>query len=148
MKGYLEIRCVDSQPADMILSVPALIKGVFYEDDCLLAVWDLVKGWSPEERAELYRTVPRAGLRARIRKLQLADVARELVAIAREGLERQNCLDSRGDNESIYLDRLEDSVRRGVCPAERVIEKWKSGWQWDHARLVAESAYGGSSSMP
>jgi glutamate--cysteine ligase len=80
--------------------------------------------------------------------LQLADLARELVTIAKEGLDRQNCLNSRGENESVYLERLEALVRRGACPAERVIERWKSGWERDHARLVAESAYGTSSSEP
>jgi glutamate--cysteine ligase len=146
MKGYLEIRCIDSQPADMVLSVPALIKGVFYEDDCLLAAWDMVKDWSQEERSDLYRTVPRAGLRARIRRWQLVDLARELIAIARAGLERQNCVNGRGESEALYLERLEDLVRRGACPADRIIEKWKSGWAWNHARLVAENAYGTSSS--
>jgi len=141
MKGYLEIRCFDSQAAEMILAVPALMKGLFYEQDCLLAAWDLVKGWSREERARLYLAVPRAGLQARVGRLRLADLAPELLAIGREGLARQNRINKQGDDESVYLDRLLDLVRRGKCPADRLIERWKSGWERDTRSMIAECAY-------
>jgi len=147
MKSYLEIRCIDSQPVEMMLAVPALIKGIFYEQDCLLAAWDLVKGWDEKERSALVHLAHRAGLQARIRRYQLADLARELLAIAKEGLERQNRIDSRGDNESVYLQRLEAQVRRGRCPAEGVIERWKGGWAWDTARMIEENAYRAAASV-
>ncbi|HZD42337.1 MAG TPA: glutamate-cysteine ligase family protein, partial [Terriglobales bacterium] len=54
VKRYIEIRSVDSQPPDLMTAPSALIKGVFYDSDCLAAAWDLVKGWSWDERMTTY----------------------------------------------------------------------------------------------
>lgn len=141
LKRYIEVRSVDSQPPELMLAVPALIKGIFYEADCLEGAWDLVKRWTLEERMELQNTVNRQALHARIRGIDVKELAQELLAIGTAGLERQNVLDSRGENESCYLERLVEQVRRGLCPADLVIEKWKGAWQQDVQRLVEGSAY-------
>ncbi len=54
IKRYLEIRSVDSQPPDLMPALSALIKGAFYDNDCLQAAWDLVKGWNWDERMQVY----------------------------------------------------------------------------------------------
>lgn len=124
-----------------MLAVPALAKGVFYDADCLSAAWDLVKGWSWEERLELYHAVHRQALRARMRRIGLAEIARELVTIAIEGLHRQRMLNTSGQDESIYLERLDHQVRLGRCPADTIIEKWLGEWGQDIGRLIAGSSY-------
>lgn len=141
LKGYIELRGADSQAPDLMLAVPALAKGVFYDADCLLATWDLVKGWSWEERLDLYHAVHRQALQARIRRIQLAEIARELVAIALAGLHRQRALNADGEDEAIYLERIEHLVKRGRCPADAIIEKWIGEWDRDISRLIAGSSY-------
>jgi glutamate--cysteine ligase len=140
LKQYIELRGADSQAPEMMLAVPALAKGLLYEPDCLLATWDLVKGWSWEERVALYNAAHRQALQARIRRLTLAEIARELVAIAIEGLHRQRAL-SGGQDETIYLERLEHLVRRGRCPADTIIERWIGEWNRDVSRLIEGSSY-------
>jgi len=141
LKGYIELRSIDSQAPELMLAVPALTKGIFYTDDCLQAAWDLVKKWSWEERLDLWRTVPRQALHARVGRFTLADPARELVAIAAEGLRRQAQHNAAGQDESIYLERLEAQVKRGRCPADAVIEHWVGDWRGDVQRLIAGSSY-------
>jgi len=141
LKAYIEIRPFDSPPPELMLAVPALVKGIFYENDCLLAAWDLVKRWSWEERMELLAETHRNALRARVRRIELVELARELLAIAGAGLERQGRLDEAGENEAQYLVRLGDLLNRGMCPADVVIEKWTGVWQQEMARLVEGSAY-------
>ncbi len=141
LKGYIELRSVDSQSPELMLAVPALAKGVFYDDDCLLAAWDLVKSWNWDERVALYHAAHREALRARVRGIALAELARELLDIAVAGLERQRVLNAQGDDESLYLERLEDLVKGGICPAEIVVRKWTGEWDGDVARLVAGSSY-------
>ncbi len=141
LKGYIELRSIDSQSPELMLAVPALAKGIFYDDDCLLATWDLVKAWSWDERLALYHAAHREALRARVRGIALAELARELLDIAEVGLERQRVLNAQGDDESLYLERLEDLVKRGTCPAEIVVQKWTGEWDRDVARLVAGSSY-------
>ncbi len=141
LKGYIELRSADSQAPELMLAVPALAKGVFYDADCLLGAWDLVKGWSWEERLALYHAVHRQALQARIRRIQLSEIARELLAIAITGLHRQRALNAAGQDESIYLEPLEHLVTRGRCPADVIVEKWMGEWDRDIARLIAGSSY-------
>jgi len=141
LKGYIEARSIDSQHPDLMLAVPALIKGIFYEDDCLAAAWDLVKAWKWEERLEFYHAVHRQALRARVRGIEARELAKELVEIAEAGLNRQRQLDAAGETEARYLERLRDEVRRGRCPADLLIEKWNGIWDREVARLVDGSSY-------
>src|SRR5258708_9499718 len=48
----VEVRTADSQPPAFMLALPALLKGILYDDDCIGAAWDLVKGWSYRERLD------------------------------------------------------------------------------------------------
>jgi glutamate--cysteine ligase len=139
LKGYIEVRSIDSQAPELMLAAPALVKGLFYEEDCLLAVWDMVKSWKWEERVDLYHAAHRQGLQARIRGIEVAELARELIAIAETGLDRQR--QGAPESEAMYLERLRDLVRRGRCPADAIIEKWNGPWNHEVKRLVEGTAY-------
>jgi glutamate--cysteine ligase len=141
LKRYLEIRCFDNQPQELALAVPALVKGIFYEPDCLWAAWDLVKKWSWEERVTLYHAAHRQALGAHIRGISLLDLAKELLLIAWEGLERQGQLNDKGENETVYLDRLRDELWRGQCPAYTLVEKWIGQWDRESKKLIDYCAY-------
>jgi glutamate--cysteine ligase len=132
---------VDSQPPESMLGLSAIAKGLLYSPDCMLGAWDLVKDWNYEERLRLNDAVHRTALATPVRSYRVQDLARELIDIAEEGLRRQNCLDARGENETIYLERARDYARRGKCPAELVLERWNSGWPRDATNLVRLTAY-------
>ncbi|MBI2360194.1 MAG: glutamate--cysteine ligase [Deltaproteobacteria bacterium] len=141
LKSYMEIRSADSQPPELMLAMPALIKGVLYDSDCLQAAWDLVKGWSWDERMELYHDSHRHALAARIRRFSLADLAKELIQIAWEGLRRQAALNENLEDETIYLRPLKDLLSQGKCPADIVVEKWEGELEQDIRKLIDYSAY-------
>ena len=141
IKRYIELRSADSQPPELMPAVPALVKGALYETDCLEATWDLVKGWSWDERMELYHDSHRDALAARIRRFSLLDLAKELLQIAWEGLRRQAALDENGDDETIYLKPLKELLLQGKCPADILLEKWEGELQRDVKKLIDYSAY-------
>jgi len=141
MKRYLEVRSADSQPPEMMLALPALLKGILYERDSLDGAWDLVRTWTWPERVEIYRGAQREGLHARVRRIALAELARELVAIGASGLRRQNQLNERGEDERIYLDRLEELVRHGNSLGRTLAELWEGSWNRDVRRLIAHATY-------
>jgi len=141
LKKYVEVRTADSQPPQFILALPALLKGMLYNDDCLAAAWDLVKGWSYRERLELSDAAHKNGLDARAGKIKLQELGYELMQIAATGLERAKALNSRGQDESIYLLRLMDLVRSGHSQASLVISRWKGEWNYDVGRMVKGCAY-------
>jgi glutamate--cysteine ligase len=143
LKGYIELRSCDSQDTEMALALPALAKGVLYDDDALAATWDLVKGWSWEQRLALQRDVPRGGLAVRVGRVSLGDLAKELLRIAEYGLNRARVVDAKGRDEAIYLERLIDLVRQGRCPADRVREKWVGEWKQEPRALVEGTIFRG-----
>jgi glutamate--cysteine ligase len=141
IKRYIEIRSVDSQPPDLMPALSALIKGAFYDSDCLQAAWDLVKGWSWDERMQAYLDSHQDALSTRVRRYSLLDLARELLAIAWEGLRRQNQVNESGDDETIYLKPLKNLLDQGKCPADILLEKWEGELHHDIRRLIAYTAY-------
>lgn len=141
IKRYIEIRSVDSQPPELMPALSALTKGIFYDSDCLTAAWDLVKGWSWDERMETYLDSHKNALAARFRRYSLLDLAKELFQIGWEGLRRQNSLNKNGDDETIYLNPLKPLLFQGKCPADILVEKWQGELGQDIKRLIAYSAY-------
>jgi glutamate--cysteine ligase len=141
LKGYIELRSADSQPPERMLALPSLVKGVFYTADCLDAAWDLVKGWSFEERVTLYRDVHREAVLARFRGIQVLELARELYAIAEEGLRRQAARDAEGRDERMYLERMGEQLAMGRSPARVIAEKWNGEWDRRVARLIEFAEY-------
>jgi glutamate--cysteine ligase len=141
IKRYIEIRSVDSQPPDLMPALSALVKGAFYDSDCLEAAWDLVKGWSWDERMQAYLDAHRDALATRVRRYALLDLARELCEIAWEGLRRQNQVNALGEDETIYLKPLKDLLAQGKCPADLLLEKWEGELRHDIKRLIAYTAY-------
>lgn len=141
LKTYLEIRSVDSQPPHLVLSVPALFKGILYEDDCLEAAWDLVKRWTWGQRLELYNEAHRRGLEARAGRVALLELARELASIAAEGLRRQGALDADGQDETIYVEPLREQLGAGLSSARHVANNWENPWRQDIKRLIAFASY-------
>src|SRR5262249_12430092 len=143
LKGYIELRSADSQPPERMLALPALVKGVFYTTDCVEAAWDLVKRWSFDERVASWHEVHREALFARIRGIRVLELARELYAIAEQGLRRQAVVDERGRDERVYLERLGEQLESGRSPARVIAEKWRNEWAWDQRveRLIDYAEY-------
>jgi glutamate--cysteine ligase len=141
LKKYIEVRTADSQPPALMLALPAVLKGILYNDDCLTGAWDLVKKWSFEERLEFNGAAHRAGLQARAGRVTLRELAVELLDIAAAGLERQRGLNERGEDETIYLWRLIDQVRSGFSQAALTIDRWKGRWNYDVRLLVEGCSY-------
>ncbi|HWP66620.1 MAG TPA: glutamate-cysteine ligase family protein [Candidatus Limnocylindria bacterium] len=142
LKGFLEFRSTDAQPARTLLAPAAMVKGLFYEADCLGAAWDMVKSWTFDECVELAHTVVRTALGARMRRIPLRELAAELGAIAAEGLRRQDCRDEQGRTEVVYLEPALDLIARGLWPGAATAQRWTDEWQGRMRELVAGSELG------
>src|SRR5690606_35294577 len=89
MKKYLEMRGADGGPWSRLCALPAVWVGLLYDDAALDAAWDLVKGWTQEDHAQLRRDVPKHALKTRIHDRSVKAIALEALAIARAGLQRR-----------------------------------------------------------
>jgi len=141
LKSYLEMRGADGGPWSRLCALPALWTGIFYDNAALAAAWDLCKHWTREEREAVRRDVNRLGLKATVAGRTVQDVAKDMVAIAREGLKRRARLDGGFLDETTYLGELEAIADSGITPAERLLEKFHGPWAGDISHVFAECAY-------
>lgn len=128
LKTFLEMRGADAGPMAFLTGLPALFAGLLYAPSSLDAAWDLVKAWTREERGALRDEAPLRGLDATIRGRALRDVARDVLDLARAGLVRRARRNAHGDDEAIYLDRL-DEIVAGQTEAERLIALYRGAWK-------------------
>jgi glutamate--cysteine ligase len=134
LKRYLEMRGSDAGDARMLLAEPALWVGLLYDDAAQKAAAALVRDWRVEEVAALRAEVPRLALAARFRGRPLQAIAREVVAIAREGLR------ARGLGEESYLDPLAEIAETGITQAERWLQRVEREWGGDVRPVLAAAA--------
>jgi len=141
LKQYLEMRGADSGPWSRICALPALWTGVFYDSAALAAAWDLCKHWTAEDRAKLRADVPRQGLKAVVAGRTAQDVAKDFIAIAREGLKRRKRLDGGFADETGYLGEIEAIAESGITPAEHLLDLYHGPWKGDVSRAFEALAY-------
>jgi glutamate--cysteine ligase len=141
LKRYLEMRGADGGPWRRLCALPALWVGLLYDETALDAAWDMVKGWTEEERETLRRDVPRYGLLAPFRGRTARELATEMLAIAQEGLTRRARRNAAGDDESFFLDTLFAIAGSGRTYADELLEAYSGIWQGDIDNLFRERAY-------
>jgi glutamate--cysteine ligase len=141
LKKYLEMRGADSGPWSRLCALPALWMGVLYDSAALAAAWDLCKDWQIEDHERLRADVARRGLKAEIAGRTVQDVARDMLAIARQGLKARNRLSAGMVDESNYLSELETIADSGVTPAERLVELYNTQWRGKVDPVFEDFAY-------
>ena len=141
LKRYLEMRGADGGPWRRLPSLTAYWVGLLYDDDALDACWDMVKDWSAQERQKLRDDVPKLGFQAEIRGSNVLTLAQETLRFAAHGLARRKYLDRNGRDETRYLRPLEESIARGITPAEELLEKFHGAWNGSIEPIFEEYVY-------
>jgi glutamate--cysteine ligase len=141
LKQYLEMRGADSGPWSRLCALPALWMGVLYDSAALAAAWDLCKDWDTADHERLRADVARVGLKAEVGGRTVQDVAKDMLAIAREGLKRRNRLSGGLVDESGYLGELDEIAASGITPAERLLELYNGPWAGDASKVFEAFAY-------
>ncbi len=140
LKRFLEMRGSDAGRKDMMVAQSALWVGLLYDDAALTAAEALLRGVGWEDAMALRAAVPRQGLGTPFRSGTLRDLARDAVAIAREGLRARNQRDISGNDESIHLAPLVEIAEGGPVQAEYWLARNRSNWHGDVGRILTEAA--------
>jgi glutamate--cysteine ligase len=121
LKSYLELRCADSCRPALALAYAALATGLIYgSDDELRRVEDLVGSWSAEEISAFHDAATREGLSAvGPGGVQAAELARELLAIAGESLDRVL------PGERSFLQPLIELAGAARSPSDELLDSWR-----------------------
>jgi glutamate--cysteine ligase len=141
LKRIIEVRGADTVPRDLICALPALWKGILYDDGARDASWRLLEKTSAEELDQAQLDVAKRGLRADLGGRKVLDLARELVAFAAEGLRRFGESQGSEHDEQVFLDPLRSQIEKGISPGEEVADRWRGEWGRNRQRLIEATRY-------
>ena len=140
LKRFLEMRGADAGRPDMMLAQSALWVGLLYDDAALAAAEALLRGAGWEDAVNARTAVPTQGLKTAWKGATLLELAREVVAIAVDGLAARGRLNAAGQSEAIYLDPLRDIATGAPVQAEYWLSRYEGAWGGDVRRIFNESA--------
>jgi len=141
LKKFLEMRGADGGPWNRLCAMPALWVGLLYDQDSMMAAWDLAKDWTIEEHEFLRAEVPRLGLKTPFRGGLVGDVALDVLDIAHEGLKRRQQFNGLGQDETMFLNPLFRIAESGQTPAEELLSAYERRWHRSVDPIFAEFAY-------
>jgi glutamate--cysteine ligase len=131
LRRTLELRGADGLTRDALAALPALWTGLSYHPPTRAAAAALTAGWRQGAHAAALRAAAH-GLRG-----ELAELARELVRLAGEGLAALVAAGRERPAALAYLDPLREIADSGVTLAERALRDWRGGWEGKPERWVA-----------
>ncbi len=134
LKRFLEMRGADAGSPAMMLAQSAFWVGLLYDEAALSAAAALVARHDWRRLATIRGEVPRQGLDAPFASGTVRDLARDALAIARDGLT------ARGLDEQSFLDPLDAIAGGAPTQAEHWLERYRGDWQGDASRIFAEAA--------
>jgi glutamate--cysteine ligase len=140
IKRFLEMRGADAGHADMMVAQAAFWVGLLYDEAALTAAESLLRDATWEDAVALRTAVPREGLAASWRGGSLRDLARDAIAISRDGLHARGRYNAAGLDESIYLAPLETIAAGQPNQAEQWLARYHQAWQGDIRKIFPEAA--------
>jgi glutamate--cysteine ligase len=141
LKRILEMRGADCGSQAKITALPAFWVGLLYDPSALDAAWDMVKGWSEDERQGLRDETPKLALDARFRRMKVLDLARAALEIAQHGLKARKRADAKGQDETMHIECLHEIVRTGRTTADDMLAHFHGDWQGKTDPVFKHYAY-------
>lgn len=119
LKKYLEVRGADCGSMAMNAALSPFTRAITYDATARAAAWQLTAKATFAERMQLADEVPTKGFGACLGSAKVGDLAKELVAIARDGL-------SRLDPEALsMLDPVVEIAETGLTQADLAAAAWQ-----------------------
>lgn len=118
LKSTIECRGADVQRPDLLFSLPALWKGLLYDDRSFSAFEGLVDRWTFAEVETQRDALARHGVQTKFMGRDAVDWAGDILELAESGLRRLGDHNEAGEDEAALLHPLRALLERGLCPAD------------------------------
>ena len=143
IKKFMEMRGADGGPWRRLCALPAFWVGLMYDQTALDGAWDLVKGWDAETREALRVAASEQALDAKVGKINMHDLGREVVALSEAGLKARALPGAGGlvPDETHFLNALNESLETGKVPADELMDHYNGDWNGDLSRIYSEFSY-------
>ena len=142
LKQYLEMRGADGGPWSRICALPALWVGLLYDEKSLNDAYNLSKDFMQVNILEKARfSAAKEGLNGFIGKVQIKEIAKEILNISYQGLKRRNNLDEKGISETQYLDPLLNIIDNDKTSAEELLERYNNVWSGNINKIFEKEVF-------
>ena len=141
LKRFLEMRGADGGPWRRICALPAFWVGLLYDPQALDAAEEMTRDWTYEEVREMRDAVPAQALNTMFRNRSLLEVARETLAISRQGLRNRARKNRDGYDETGFLSTLDEVVARGTTSSQEMLTAFNTRWGGSIEPVFMEYAY-------
>ena len=112
LREYLEIRNHDCVDERFMYAIPAIYKGILYNDNAMDEIESLFKTITSTEIKEFRYSIPRGGLNTTINHKNAKDIAVEIQNIAYQSLT------SKKDFDSEYMLPIMELTKQGLSPCD------------------------------
>jgi len=119
LKKFIEVRGCDCGSMEMNAALAPLMRGLLYDSTARAAATELTAQLSYADRQRVADEVPRGGFATRAGKHTLGELAKQLVAIAKDGITRV------APTSLPLLAPVEQIATSGRTQADRIIELWQ-----------------------
>ena len=130
LRKFIEIRNHDCVGQNLQYSILAFYKGILYSEEIMNDIEQYFSKFKYEDIVELRYSIPKYALDNKINKIELKEIAKELINFAEKGLKEQN------QGEEIFLEPLKDLIYQGLCPADVILKNWYGSWNKDVNKLI------------
>ncbi len=122
LKKYIELRSMDTCGWDCLCAAPAFNIGMLYGN--LDEAYELVSSWDTNKIINAYLEAPQKGFNTQLMGKDLLYWTSSLLDISRKGLEKRDIVSKKGNNETIFLNHLQNVVDNKTTNADHMISKF------------------------
>ncbi|MDC3157211.1 glutamate-cysteine ligase family protein [Candidatus Pelagibacter bacterium] len=122
LKQYIELRSLDACDWECLCDGPAFFTGLFYNS--LDEAFEIVSKWKKENIMNAYIESPKKGLNAELEGKKLYEWGKIFLDLAKKGLIKRNVINSKGNNETVYLKHVENVINNKKNRAQLLLEKY------------------------
>jgi len=122
LKQYIEVRSLDACDWECLCDGPAFFTGLFYNS--LDEAFEIVSKWQKGNIMNAYIESPKKGLDTELEGKKLHEWGKIFLDLAKKGLIERNVINSKGNNETVYLKHVENVINNKKNRAQLLLEKY------------------------
>ena len=141
LKKFIEFRGADTGPWRSLCALPALWVGLLYDSEALNEAESFANSWTLEMYNKAYKEVPLKGMDLVINNNSIKGYAKELITISKKGLKNRKMHDSSGNDETGYLNQLEEIAHSGKNQAAEMLSIWNDNNEEGIKKIYEKYSY-------
>jgi glutamate--cysteine ligase len=122
LKQYIEVRSLDACDWQCLCDGPAFFTGLFY--NLLDEAYEIAMKWKKENVMNAYLEAPKKGLQTELEGKKLYEWGAIFLELAKKGLIKRKKINSKGNDETVYLKHVQNVVNNKKNRAQLLLEQY------------------------